>query len=253
MLQPDIKSFESQRQLAEYCRTGVYGVDIVGVRTDNVSWYRNLVYGVVKDALDNVYPLTRNLLGDKQWDKITRYFFSNHKCQSPQIWHMPKEFYTFLIETSHPVLKKYPQLKSLLWFEWIEVALFMMDDKPRINTGFADLTENKLVVNPEHEIFMLTYPAHKMDAKTMQKKDEGIYYICGHRNTEGQVIFTELTAALVRILEYLDENPTSFKSLIEKLEAEFQFKINSSDKASVFCFLQDAQKTELILSPVNQI
>ena len=102
-------TYKHQSNLAAYCRTGKLP-EIPGIISENVSQYRRLVYNVVDDMLQNAYPLTVDLFTKKEWDKTVNDFFTNHPCQSPQVWYMPKEFYNYLTEIKNPLLKKYPFL-----------------------------------------------------------------------------------------------------------------------------------------------
>ncbi|HEY0298656.1 MAG TPA: DNA-binding domain-containing protein, partial [Arachidicoccus sp.] len=128
-MQPLTKTFEQQSKLAFFCRTGKYET-LENVNENNVYHYRRLVFNVVEDMLQSAYPLASELLTKEEWINVTKDFFANHPCVSPQVWSMPKEFYEYLFAIEHhPLMTKYPFLQELLWFEWLEVEMYMMEDK----------------------------------------------------------------------------------------------------------------------------
>lgn len=235
-----------QSNLANYCRTGKL-VAIPGIQTDNVTHYRRLVYNVIDDMLENAYPLTAALVTAKEWKKMVNDFFTHHPCQSPQVWYMPKEFATYLIEQQHPLLEKYPLLTDLLWFEWTEVELFMMEDITTEYSITGDLLFSKLVLNPEHQLLSFNYPVHQKNARYISHADKGSYYAIAHRNKEGEIIFTDLSAALVRITEYLREEPLSVHELFNTFEKEFKVQLTETDHHSIIAFLTTSFQQELII------
>src|SRR5690606_9540893 len=129
-------------------------------------------------------------------------FFCNHPCQNPQVWSMPKEFYEYLVKSRHSLLIKYPFLQDLLWFEWIELELFMMEDKKAEYTTNGDILFSRLVLNPEYQLLSFKYPVHHKNARYITITDQSDYFAAAHRNKEGSVVFTDLSPALVRIIEY---------------------------------------------------
>lgn len=239
-------TFKHQSNLASYCRTGKLST-IPGIIRENVHHYRRLVYNVVDDMLQNAYPITHELLTAKEWEGAVNNFFTNHPCQSPQVWYMPKEFYQFLADTKHPLLKKYPFLEELLWFEWVEIELFMMEDKIVQADKSGNILSGRLVLNPEHHLFSFNYPVHNKNAKLIKISDKGMYYVIAHRNTEGEVIFTDSSPALIRMIEYLSESPLSIKELFNEFQQEYNLLLSDEDQKSIIRFFENAYKQQLII------
>lgn len=251
MQQPDhTNTFHYQSALATYCRTGQL-TEIPGINQENVSHYRRLVYNVVNDMLENAYPLTVELLSEKEWEKTVGDFFSQHACQSPQVWYMPKEFYDYLIETQHPILTKYPVLKDLLWFEWIEVELFMMEDRVADFTQQGDRYKNKLVLNPEFALLSFSYPVFNKSPLQITAADKGNYYAIAHRDREGEVKFNELSPALVRMIEYLASDSLTLPQLLGRFESEYQLTLSMADQKMVAGFIDRAFEQQLLLGFIN--
>jgi uncharacterized protein len=235
---------------ANYCRTGKLE-NIPGIKKDNITEYRRLVYNVIDDTLQSAYPLTHDLLTKKEWDATVNDFLTNHPCQSPQVWYMPKEFYLYVAGTNNSLLKKYPFLEELLSFEWMETELFMMDDiKVNVNNN-GSVVSDRLVINPEHRLVSFAYPVHNKKAKDITDTDKRNYFVVGHRDIEGNVIFSDLAPALVRMLEYLNEKPSSLKELIQQLQSEFSIALTEADQQMITSFFENAYQQKLIIGFQN--
>lgn len=244
-------TFTHQSNLAAYCRTGKLP-GIPGIIKENVLHYRRLVYNVVDDMLQNAYPLVHELLTATEWKKAVNDFFTNHPCQSPQVWYMPKEFYQYLSCTKHSLLKKYPFLEELLWFEWVEVELFMMADKMVQADKTGDVLFSKLVLNPEHHLLSFNYPVYSKNAKFITLTDKCPYFVIAHRNTEGEVIFTDSSPALLRMIEYLSETPLSIKELFNEFQLEYNMILSAEDQKAIIHFFENAYKQQLIIGFDNK-
>ncbi len=209
---------EHQSSLSDYCRTGNY-VSIPGVKEKHVTQYRRLIYNIIDDNLETAFPLTNNLLKPKEWDNFVQTFFESHACQSAQVWQMPLEVVEFYQSQPHELTKKYPFLTELLHFEWMEVYVHMMPDvEPEAHVPLGDFTKDTLVVNPEIEIMALSYPVHLKNAKKITLTDKGTYYVSLHREPEtGRVIFTNLSAPFVQLLNEIYSNNADYQQSIELL------------------------------------
>lgn len=241
------QTYRNQSALANYCRTGTLA-DIPGINTENISHYRRMVFNVVEDMLQSAFPLSHKLLKAKEWQLLTYSFFSSHACQSPQVWYMPKEFYEYL-EQSHPeILNTYPVLLELLWFEWLEIELFMMEDRKIDYKINGNLEHDLIVVNPEIHFQHFKFPVHLKKAKKITATDEGDYYLCAHRIPEsGDVSFTDLSPAFVRLLELLSEIPQTAAALIEDLCMELQIEQTTEITAMCQNFILMAIESRLII------
>jgi hypothetical protein len=193
MQQPEAATHRYQSALAAYCRTGRYK-DLPGVRTRHVNHYRRLVFNVVEDMLRSAYPLTHHLLSGREWKAMVQDFFAHHPCQSPQVWYMPKELYEYLLQKEHALLRKYPFLSELLWLEWLEVELFMMEDRPASYIAAGDMLTDSLILNPEHHLQHFQYPVHIKQARQISDADKGDYFLVLFRKPEnGEVAFMNLS------------------------------------------------------------
>lgn len=241
-LNKDTRDYQSS--LADYCRTGAYQA-IPGVKTaQHVSQYRRLVYNVVDDMLQSAYPLTKGLLKEEEWDELVQEFFSRHACQSPQVWYMPKELYEYIVQQeAHPLLTKYPFLHDLLRLEWMEIALFMMEDRLVICDSNGEL----LVLNPEHELVHLEYPVHVKEAKHITARDKGDYFLVMFREPDtGDVQFMQLSPALARMIALLEDKPMSVASLAVAICGELQLELTQDILDMTQLFIDQGLQNKLI-------
>lgn len=244
MQQPDI-TFASQYHLADFCRTGVMPV-IPGVKTGNLSHYRRLVYNNIDDMLQNAYPVLYSFLPSDEWNKAVHQFIEEHPCQNNQVWRMPGEFREYLSDTGHPLLKKYLFLDNLLAFEWAEMELFMMEDRPADAQPGGDILFSKLILNPEHLLLVFQYPVHKVAPELINEDMKGMYCVIGHRNPEGDVLFTECSPALLQLIGFLEQEPRTMNELFNQFRTVFNIQLNAEDQQQIIRFFLTALEQHLV-------
>lgn len=243
---PEI-AFEQQRLLSDYCRTGDEP-ELQGVTSGRVEHYRRLVYNVVEDSIATAYPVTKSFLDGEEWDGIVHDFFSHHKCSSAQVWKMPHEFYGYITDIEHPLLTAYPFLADLLWFEWLEVELFLMEDietAPYRNSG--DLLTDSLVLNPESTVISFSYPVHKTPPADIHDTDKGQYYVLMFRQPDtGSVQFFEMSLFFAWLLEQLEEKGNTVSELLEQATELFGVSKEDATRHTI-TFLHSLQEKGYLL------
>ena len=225
----------AQRSLAWYCRSDdADGVD--GADARRLDHYRKLARNVIADGLESAYPLTFAALDPRDWDGLVYRFFAEHDCRSAQVWQMPLEFLEYVQagaegaaagggDTSghaaggyadghvagggplpaEDLRAKYPFLLELLAFEWTEVALYMMDDLPRVEgRPVNDWTRDALVFHPEYRLLLFAYPVHLRRPETLSSENKGQYAVLAFRDPDtGEVQFLDLSLLYAWLLEGL--------------------------------------------------
>ena len=247
-MQPLTKTFEQQSKLANFCRTGEYET-LENVNEKNVAHYRRLVFNVVEDMLQTAYPLTFELLEQEEWLKVTKDFFAHHACISPQVWYMPKEFYEYLsAKKDHSLIKKYPFLLELLWLEWLEVEMYMMEDKTVEYSIDGKIATDALVINPEIHLQHFHYPVHLKNAKDISENDKGNYFLSLHRHPDdGEIIFTSLSPALVRSLEILQQEALAINDLMHTVCNEIDIAVTNETQELFNNFIEESLARKLII------
>lgn len=242
------QTIENQQKLASYCRTGNLP-EIPGIKEQHVQHYRRLVFNIVEDCLASSFPLAENLMTPKQWRKLVDEFFENHPCQSYQVWQMPEELIVYMEKVNHELFQKYPALQDLLYFEWMECYLYMMPDIETKHEVTSEINwDQPLVLNPEVEVSMAQYPIHLRNAKYISLTHKGTYFYAGHRHPEsGKVVFTNISNALVLLIEKLNNGPESFHNLFDVICQDLNIEPQESAKNEMKKFIEKALETKLIL------
>lgn len=196
-----IETYQAQSSFAQYCRDGKE-IHIPGTKPERLSHYRRLVYNVVKEALETTYPISFKFIATKIWSEMVYNFFSLHKCNNSQVWRMPEEFYEFCKSQVYSEKYGLPFLNELLYFEWLEAELYMMEDLEYPNFIDSENWLNKRIsVNPEHKIIKLEYPVH-MEKPFDSISKKGNYFLLLHREKEsGKIQFTNLSVLFTFLIE----------------------------------------------------
>jgi hypothetical protein len=199
------ETIEIQEQFGAYCRTGIEQ-ELPGITPGRIHHYRRLISNVVHDTLRTAFPISVAALGDETWLLLVEDFFSSGVPQTPQVWKLPLEFYQYHASSESGKSMSLPFLDDLLYFEWMEIEIHTMPDRPYphfVNEG--DLLKDTLAINPEYEIVRLEYPVHTHPVREAREL-KGEYFSLLYRMPEsGHVQFLNLSALNVYIITRLQE------------------------------------------------
>ena len=236
-----------QDLLGEYCRTGEEA-EIPGVTPGRVHHYRRLVYNVVRDTMDAAFPISLAALGEETWNLLVQEFFSGGLPQTPQIWKLPLEFYQYHAnhETGKRIQK--PYLDDLLYFEWIEIEIHTMPDRPYPSyIEHGNIFVDRLAFNPEYEIIKLDYPIHLYAAEE-SIKHKGDYFVLIMRSPEtGYVQFLNLSGLNIFILTKLVEEEVPLNELKGEIASAAGIESGKYLDDALSTFIGDLMKKKLIL------
>jgi len=237
-----------QEQLGAFCRNGEAAGDIPGVTPGRISHYRRLVRNVVRDALDSAFPITHAALGEPGWDVLVPEFFTEGQPQSPQIWKLPYEFYLFHVERDSAERLGKPFLDDLLYFEWIEIEVHNMPDRPYPPfSTYGDLLSDRLVFNPEFEIIRLEYPVHLHPADATPAL-KGEFYILVFREPEtGFVRFLNLSGLNAWLITKISDGERAAEELKGELARASGIESGRFLDETLSGFLTDLKDKGLIL------
>lgn len=246
------ETYNQQSKLAQYCRTGIAS-DILEVKANRLPHYRRLVFNVVKDALETTFPIAFKFLQSEVWEEIVYNFFCLHNCQHTQVWRMPEEFYQFCRNESYTATYDLPYLNDLLYFEWLEAEMYVMEDLEYPN--FSENTnwlKGKIAVNPEHKIIKLEYPVH-FQIPDEAVKNKGNYFLLLYREKEtGKVQFVNLSI----LFTFLVENIVLQEKTLEEIFNDILhiFGINNLDllQKEAFKFLEDLLQRGFVLGILQE-
>ena len=170
-----------------------------------IHTYKELIHYRFKEVLLSTFPRFLELLKEEEVNMLIAEFIKA-KPNSPYIWQMPNEFRSFLKEKR--LEKSYPFMDDLLWFEWIEVALFMKDYSVQRSENFS--WENSYVLSDSALIKELNFPVHYDRAYA----EGGIYPLLMFYNFDTHdVHFQEITPFLQQFMNELEEHLNAKEAL----------------------------------------
>jgi len=219
-----------QSKLTEYVRTGTLPL-IKGAKQDKLHHYRRLVYNIVYNSLSNAYPISKAMLGDEKWKELVDEFFIKHNPQDPQIWSFPFELYEFVLKSDYSKKVNKLYLNDLLFFEWIEMEVYAMEDVEIDN--FSNLSKNKsfegeIILNPYIKLFSFEYPVFNKEEKIDEMKKGNYFVICFRDIETFKVNYLEIDALSMIFLENLYENYANIETVLnftsETINIKIEFK-----------------------------
>lgn len=161
--------------------------------------YRELLYNNLEGFLLACFPITRRILGDRRWPSLVRAFFREARCRTPYFREIPREFLDWLggRELAGP-----GWLKELAHYEWVELAVDIMDTAPLPHDPAGDLMAGIPVPAPALMNLSYRWPVHRIGPAYRPRKPEQTHLLV-YRDGDDEVQFLELnplTSALVDLL-----------------------------------------------------
>jgi len=187
------ETYQIEKDLVQWCKTGE-PVTIPGTRQKGLDQYRRLLRNNIHNAMEQAFPIAYTVLTETQWNTLIDDFHANHPAATPQIWKLPQEFYTFVEAHHYGENFSLPFLNDLLYFEWIEIAVHTMEDRPpEPSRSEGNPLMDIIVVHPEHRIIHLDYPVHLYAAEEALKH-KGDYFLLTFRTRNFDVQFVDFPA-----------------------------------------------------------
>ncbi|MCE7913723.1 MAG: DUF2063 domain-containing protein [Nitrosomonas sp. PRO4] len=186
--------------------------------------YRELLYNNVEDFIANTYPVLRKITPDDRWHSMIRDYFANHLSHTPLFTEMPREFLKYLEHERQPQPDDPPFLLELAHYEWVELALSILDEKvdeTTINSD-GDLLDGKLVISPLAWTLNYRFPVQKI-GPDFQPTDPGgtPTHLVIYRDVSFDIHFIEINAITARLLHLISTNPNKTgRALLQQIATE---------------------------------
>ena len=124
--------------------------------------YRELFFNSVCGFLDGTFPVSRDAVGDERWMEYSRSFFRDHQATSPLFLEISEEFLAWLV-TQQDILDEFPYLAELAHYEWLELAVDVMDvDGFRVEADGPFDPDSPVSINPASIAACYQYPVHQI-------------------------------------------------------------------------------------------
>ncbi|HNA31131.1 MAG TPA: putative DNA-binding domain-containing protein [Thiobacillaceae bacterium] len=200
---------EYQRAFTAHIRDPRSSARPKGVPARRMQVYNELLYNNLEGFLLACFPVCRNILGKRRWDRLVRAFFRDHTCHTPYFRQIPEEFLKYLQEEWQPE-DGYPAfLPELAHYEWVELELDTSNrdaDLPAHDPA-GDLLAGRPLLNPVLRVLAYRWPVHRLSPryKPAEPPPEPTFTLA-FRDSVHQVCFTLINSATARLLTLLQEN-----------------------------------------------
>ena len=199
----DLKTL--QRGFTEHLRNP----DVVpvpdGLDPRRMGIYSSLIFGNLSSLLADFFPVIKSLLSEDQWQQLVREYFITHQSQTPYFPEIAEEFVAWLSASQLPV--GYPVfMKELAHYEWVELALFMMDeDLPDRPVPSEVLRDGSIALSPLAQPLAYHYPVHLISPDHKPAKPRQPTYLLVLRDVQDDVRFFELQPLAFQLLAELHD------------------------------------------------
>ncbi|MGB1091288.1 MAG: DNA-binding domain-containing protein [Oceanobacter sp.] len=195
---------ELQRHLASYLKEPETVTAPAGLSSARLSVYEELMFNNIKGFLDSGFPVAAEIIGEENWHRLARQFWSEHSFQSPYFLHISREFRQWLasaqIRVEVPVY-----LNELVHYEWLELEL---DVRPVIEpesesvTTSLDWLQRIPCLTLASEGCLYPYPVHLLSAENANPEPQETSLIV-YRNTDDEVQFVQTNPLTLALFERL--------------------------------------------------
>ena len=211
--------------------------------SDRMQVYEGLIADKIFASLTRAYPIAHAIIDKKKWMKIISDFICNYDMKSPYYWRMPESFYHYAKEKKLARSLRIPYLEDLLWFEWIEIEVYMMKDvlKPAIKKE-GNVLEDLLYMNPYHHFCLFSYPVFQKEAT-----QKGQYHLIAYRHPEtDDVHYLKLSSYYRAVLQVLSQASFTGIEVLSHIADLFSLEKNCDFFAQASAFLQNLLQLGLI-------
>ena len=179
-----------------------------GLDKRRVNIYSELIFNNLSALLSDFFPVIKSILNSNQWDRMVRDFFITHESKTPYFIGISDEFAKYLGQNQS--LSEYPDfLPELAHYEWLELALYTMDEKhPDTPVDSSQLLNHPLSLSPLAQPVAYQYPVHKI-SREIQPTNRGTEptLLLVLRDIDEKVRFFELQPLAFQLLKQIQETP----------------------------------------------
>ena len=177
-----------------------------GIDAARMQVYRELYFNNIQSLLAANFPVIVRTLGASRWQQLVRDFCREHRAHTPLFPEIGQEFIAFLDNRSAD--PQAPWLLELAHYEWIELALKISDEPAPAHDPDGDLLAGSPVCSPCCRALAYQWPVHRIGLE-YQPSEPPLQptLLLARRETDGDIVFSELSPLLYRLLERLEQFP----------------------------------------------
>ncbi|HTJ95860.1 MAG TPA: putative DNA-binding domain-containing protein [Rhodocyclaceae bacterium] len=221
----DMSSLQAfQRGFGEYLRNTRQPRVPVGVPAGRAKVYRELVFNNLSTFIEACFPISRKLLGERRWQRLMRGFFDNWRSQTPLFCEISREFVRWMNEASEqgtlPVAAP-EYLLALAHYEWVELAVDIMQTETPADIQTGDLMTGRPVVAPAHMLLAYQWPVHRIGNSYRPRKPEPTSLVV-FRDQGDEVRFAVINPVTARLLVLLADGKQTGHAACLQVAQELQ-------------------------------
>lgn len=222
-----------------------------GIEDRCMKIYRELFYNNVEGFIANTFPVLRQITPDARWHTMIRDYFAHHLSHTPLFPEMPREFLKYLEHERKLLPDDPPFLLELAHYEWVELALSLLDEKidvTKIDVD-GDLLEGIPVISPLAWPLSYRFPVHRIGPVFQPKEaDDKSTHLIVYRDTGFDVRFIEINPVTARLLQLLSgDDPVPGRIALQQIAAELNHPQPDAVIQGGIEILQNLRKCHVIL------
>ncbi len=175
-----------------------------GYENTNIEVYQKLVFTRYEEVIKNSFPLLIENINQKILSELINKFMKSTPY-SPFIWKIPKDFKKFVKKIKAFENRKY--LYELMYYDWIEIELFMKEYKTYKKDSFSYKNRYKLSKSARFKAFKYDI----INKKIQEKRDN--FLVIYYDFKDDDVIYREINQLIFELFKRLDNKQTIGKIL----------------------------------------
>ena len=190
-----------------------------GVPARGMKVYSELLYNNLEGFLLACFPVLKQTLGARRWNRLCREFFRTHRCHTPYFRQISDEFLQFLQdEWKRP--DGYPEwVLELAHYEWVELALSVSNRVCEDGVDPAgDLLDGVPVLNPVLANLAYRWPVQRIGPRVRVVPAATCLLV--FRDSDERICFKEINAFGARLIALLGAGTLSGRAALERLAKE---------------------------------
>lgn len=194
-----------------------------GVPAQRMRVYEDLLFSNLEGFLLACFPITRNLVGAREWHAMVRRFFVEHRCLSPLFREIPGEFLAWIEPLAATLFPDRPYLYEFMHYEWLELAVSVCpDEEVTADVDPAgDLLAGQPVLNHTAQLACYHYPVHRIGAGFEPAGSDGqMYCYLVYRDCDDTVQFVSLNPVSARLLAILEDGGATGREAATQVAGE---------------------------------
>ena len=246
-----MKAFQrTQLAFTEYLRGITNGNTTEERKPRQQEIYRDLVYKNINQCVSDVFPITKSIISESDWEATIREFIRVHPSQTPYFLEICQEFLAYFVNTRKLQHTDHPFIIELMHFEWIQLAVDIVDiNFPEIVFNTTPNKRSPWKASPLVAGLTYSYPVHLIDEEYLPEKPTAQpTHLLVYRNRNDQLKTSETDYLGLRIIQLLQSHENiTYLQILQFLSDELDSNLDSTYKSKIWSTLVMFATNDLVL------